>query len=354
MFFREAFAAVGGKKAMSGLPIQGSDVAASWDHLYVFLFWLSAFFFVLVVGGMIYLAITYRKKPGQKTKYIVDNHALEAFWTVIPTIIFLVIFAWGWKVYTLMVRPPQNAMQINVIGKQWLWNFQYEDGKLLTNEVYVPINQPVKFLMSSEDVIHSFFIPNFRVKSDVVPGMYTTVWFEAKVPGEHQVYCTEYCGASHSLMLAKVYALEPEKWEAWKRGKEVQVTGKVASAPAPGDAKLTAVETLADRGKKLVEAKGCLACHSSDGTEKATGPTWKGVYGHEVELADGSKVTADENYIRESILNPGAKQVKGFTPVMPPYQGLLTEEELGAVIAYIKGLGSNLKTTTDTQVVQGE
>lgn len=354
MFFKEAFAEAVGNKAMMGLPIQGSDVAVAWDNLYVFLFWLSVFFFVLVVGGMIYLVIVYRKKPGQKTKYIVDNHALEAFWTVIPTLMLLAIFAWGWKVYTQMVRPPENAMQINVIAKQWMWNFQYEDGKLLTNEVYVPINQPVKFLMSSEDVIHSFFVPNFRVKSDVVPGMYTTVWFEAKVPGEHQIYCTEYCGASHSLMLAKVYALEPEKWEAWKRGKEVQVTGKIANAGAPAGGTLTAAESLVDKGKKLVEVKGCLACHSTDGTARPTGPTWKGVYGHEVELADGTKVTADDNYIRESILNPTSKVVKGFPPVMPPYQGLLTEAELGSVMAYVKSLGSNSKAADDKNAGQGE
>lgn len=351
MFFKEALANEAGsavtsiaKKAMAGLPIQGSDVAVAWDHLYVFLFWLSVFFFILVVGGMIYLAVAYRKKPGQKTKYIVDNHKLEAFWTVIPTILLLGIFAWGWHVYTMMIRPPVGAMEIRVVGKQWLWNFQYEDGHIETNQFFVPVNRPVKLVMSSEDVLHSFFIPNMRVKSDVVPGMYTSVWFEAKVAGSHQVFCTEYCGASHSLMLAKVYALEPEKFESWKRTRKIDVNaipvagGSKDSVTTAASAPTMKTLSLADQGKELVQAKGCTACHSADGTPRSTGPTWKGVYEHSVELADGSTVTADEDYIRESIMKPTAKVVKGFTPVMPPYQGLLTETELNAVMAYIKSL----------------
>ena len=330
------------------LPIQGSDVAVAWDGLYWFLIWLSVFFFILVVGGMIYFAVKYRNRPGIKTEYITDHHGLEAFWTIVPTILLMVIFVWGWVVYKDMVRPPNDAMEIRVVGKQWLWNFQYDDGRVLTNEVYVPVNKPIKFIMSSEDVLHSFFIPNFRVKSDVVPGLYTTVWFEAKIPGEHQVFCTEYCGASHSLMLAKVKVLEADQWEAWKRGKNVLVKeipnnsvreplfkDKAATSQS-GTAKLENL-SLPEQGKKLTEVKGCLACHSSDGTAKI-GPSYKGTYGHERELADGSKVKGDENYIRESILNPQAKVVKGFNPVMPPYQGMLSETELNAVIAYIKSL----------------
>jgi len=334
------------KKAMGGLPIQGSDVAVAWDHLYLFLFWLSVFFFVLVVGGMVYLAIKYRARPGQKTKYIVDNHKLEAFWTVVPTLLLMVIFGWGWHVYTKMVRPPVNAMEIRVVGKQWLWNFQYEDGHIETNQFFVPVNQPVKLVMSSEDVIHSFFIPNMRVKSDVVPGMYTSVWFEAKVPGAHQVFCTEYCGASHSLMLAKIYALTPEKYDEWKRTRKIDVgTIPVAGGAVGSDAVVTANSSvslkplsLADRGKQVVEAKGCTACHSADGSARSTGPTWKGIYGHEVELTGGDKVKVDDDYLRESIMTPGKKIVKGFSPVMPPFQGLLSEEELNSVMAYLKSL----------------
>jgi cytochrome c oxidase subunit II len=328
MFFKEALA--------YGLPKQGSDVAVAWDHLYIFLLWLSVFFFVIVVGGMIYLAVKYRKRDGVKPKYILDNHALELFWTIVPTILLMFIFVWGWDVYKSMVRAPSNAMEIRVIGKQWLWNFQYDDGRVLTNEVYVPLNTPVKFLMSSEDVLHSFFVPSFRVKSDVVPGMYTSVWFEAKEPGEHQVFCTEYCGASHSLMLAKVKVLEADKWEMWKRGKPVEVTGavKVADAAAGGT-----TLSLPEQGLKLTQEKGCVACHNSTGQPGGIGPTYKGSFGTEREFADGSKAVMDEAYLRESILKPTAKTVKGFAMgVMPPYQGLLKEEELNAVVAYIKSL----------------
>ncbi len=323
MLFREAYAL--------GLPSQGTDVAVIWDHLYLFLLWLSVFFFILVVGGMLYFAVKYKKSSGAKPKYIVDNHALELFWTIVPTILLLVIFGWGWSVYKKMVHAPTNAMEIRVIGKQWLWNFQYDDGRVLTNEVYVPQNVPVKFVMSSEDVIHGFFIPNFRVKSDVVPGMFTTIWFEAKQAGEHQVFCTEYCGASHSLMLAKVKVLEADKWEAFKRGKPVQVTG------AKPEASLTQL-SLPEQGAKLVAAKGCNACHNATGDAGGIGPTYKGLFGHDVELADGSTVKADENYIRESIMTPTAKIVKGYNPVMPPFQGIVNETEMNAIIAYIKSL----------------
>lgn len=333
------------------LPIQGSDVAVAWDSLYWFLIWLSVFFFILVVGAMIYFAVKYRNRPGIKTEYITDHHALEAVWTVIPTILLMIIFVWGWVVYKDMVRPPSDAMEIRVVGKQWLWNFQYEDGKVLTNEVYVPVNKPIKFVMSSEDVLHSFFIPNFRVKQDVVPGIYTSVWFEAKIVGEHQVYCTEYCGASHSLMLAKVKVLTAEQWEAWKRGKTVlveQLPNNGEHKPLfnnlPGSQTVSqsgAVKfeslSLPEQGQKLTESKGCIACHSSDGSQKI-GPSYKGIYGHDQALADGSTVKVTDDYIRESILKPQAKVVKGFNPVMPPYQGMINETELNALIAYIKSL----------------
>ena len=346
MFFREAFA--------YGLPTQGSDVAVVWDNLYNFLVWMSVFFFVLVVGAMLYFAYTYRKQEGVRAKYILDNHFLELFWTIIPTVLLLVIFAWGWDVYKTMVRAPSNAMEIRVIGKQWLWNFQYDDGKVLTNEVFVPLNQPVKFIMSSEDVIHDFFVPDFRVKSDVVPGIYTSIWFEAKEPGEHQVFCTAYCGTSHSLMLAKVKVLEPEKWELWKRGKPFTVTGttivsnaeagspaanapaSASAAPSGGDSKPL---TLVEQGRTLTQTRGCTACHNVTGAPGMIGPTHKGLYDSEVELADGSKVKADDAYIRESILKPTAKVVKGYqSGIMPPYQGQFNELELNAVVAYIKSL----------------
>lgn len=321
-----------------GLPIQGTDVAVAWDHLYLFLFWLSVFFFVLVVGGMIYLAFAYKAGKGHKTKYIVDNHKLEIFWTLIPTALLMVIFVWGWQVYKSMTRAPYNAMEIRVLGKQWAWAFQYDNGKTLTNELYVPQNKPVKLVMTSEDVIHSFFVPNFRVKSDVVPGLYTSVWFEAKVPGEHQVFCTEYCGASHSLMLAKLYVLESDKWEKWYRGESVEVTKRLGLNTPNETPKMPL--TLADQGKKLTEAKGCTACHNVEGAG-SIGPNYTGLYGSVRTFQDGSTATADESYIRESILASQKRIVKGFNPVMPAYQGQISESEINAIVAYIKTLSSN-------------
>ena len=335
-----------------GLPIQATDIATQWDTLYNFLVGLSIFFFVLVIGAMLYFVYKYRAKPGVKTKYIADHHLIEGVWTFIPFVLLMVIFVWGYAVYDKMISAPSDSMEIRVIGKQWLWQFQYDDGRSTINEVYVPVNKPVKLVMTSTDVLHSFFIPNFRVKQDVVPGMYSSVWFEATVPGKHQVFCTEYCGAAHSQMLAKVIALGPEDWENWKRGKKVladEASQSGDSAAAQSDkavmssaAAIPATKpqlTLVDQGKAQFSAKGCVACHSPDGGSKGgLGPTLQGVFGSHVALISGSKVLADENYIRESIENPMAKIVKGFNPVMPTFKGQLSETEMNALIAYIKSL----------------
>jgi cytochrome c oxidase subunit 2 len=228
------------------LPLRGTDIATRWDHLYLFLVYLSIFFFVLICGGMIYFAYAYRSRPGLKAKYITGNIPIEIVWTAVPFILLMIIFGWGYSVYNDMTRAPVNAYEIKVVGKQWLWQFQYEDGRTLVNEVYVPVGTPVKFVMTSTDVLHSFFIPNFRVKQDVVPGMYTSVWFEANVTGKHQVYCTEYCGTSHSLMLAKVIVLTAEQWEAWKMGKKMNDIPEAGEPQA--NAKAAANVTTATAG----------------------------------------------------------------------------------------------------------
>lgn len=320
----------------TGLPLVGSDVARHWDMLYHFLTWLSIVFFIIVVGAMIYFAVVYRKGRAGNTKYITHNHALEAFWTVIPTILLLVIFTWGWFLYKDMVTAPSSAMEVKVIGKQWNWTFQYPDGRV-SQDLYAPIGQPVKMLMTSEDVLHSFFIPNFRIKQDVVPGMYTSVWFEATVPGKHQIYCAEYCGGTHSQMLAQVVVLSHEQWAAWQRGKDIGNIGRAGGEVSIAKVESKAVASLVDQGKALMQSKGCIACHSDDGTNKI-GPSHKGVYGSKIEMADGSVVEADENYIRESIEKPNAKIVKGYNPVMPTYQGQFSALELNAVVEYIKSL----------------
>jgi cytochrome c oxidase subunit 2 len=325
------------------IPLQGSEIAARWDNLYNFLLWLSVFFFVLVVGGMVYFIFAYPHKAGKKTKYITGSHLLEAIWIGVPTLLLMVIFVWGYSVYHSMKQAPADAYEIRVIGKQWLWTFQYDDGRTTVGEVYVPINRPVKFIMTSEDVLHGFFIPNFRIKQDVVPGMYSSIWFTATVPGKHQVFCTEYCGTSHSGMLAKVVALDDEQWEAWNRNKNLGViptAGQEVSesdkAQSSSEAKLTQV-SLIEQGKTVHQNKGCAACHSVDGSTKV-GPSHKGLFGSKVELADGRIIVADENYIRNHIENPQKNTVKGFNPVMPTFKGLITEVEMNALIAYIKSL----------------
>lgn len=335
------------------LPLTGSDVAARWDSLYSFLVWLSVFFFILIVGGMIYFAVAYRHRPGVKTKYVTGNHTLEAIWIAVPTLLLMIIFGWGYSVYHSMTQAPPDAFEIRVVGKQWLWTFQYDDGRVTTGEVFVQLNQPVKFIMSSEDVLHSFFVPSFRVKQDVIPGMYSSVWFTPTVPGKHQVFCAEYCGTSHSGMLAKVVVLDDDQWKAWRRNKPIgavadaadvaltdSVTDSVtdtAAAPDTQKASISQVSSLARQGKDVYEMKGCVACHSVDGSQKV-GPSHKGLYQRKVELVDGRTVIADDNYIRGHIENPRGSLVKGYNPVMPTFKGLITETEMHALLAYLKSI----------------
>jgi cytochrome c oxidase subunit 2 len=334
------------------LPVAATDIANDWDKLYWFLIWLSLFFFVGIIVAMAWFAFKYRKGVHKKPKYIDGHTGLEIVWTVIPTILVLICFWWGWVVYKDMIHAPADSMEIRVIGKQWLWQFVYKNGTTTIGDVYVPVNKPVKLIMSSEDVLHSFFIPNFRVKHDVVPGIYTDVWFEAKVPGIHQVFCTEYCGTSHSGMLGRVIVLTDEQWKDWVAGKKIEVNALPADPTFPGyranrlgeglpaaDGKVAdpGKMSLAEKGKGLVQAKGCTACHSADGT-KLVGPSYKGIYGEDVKLADGSTVKIDDQYLRVSIENPTAQVVEGYAPSMPPYKGLVTEEELISIIEYIKSL----------------
>jgi cytochrome c oxidase subunit II len=320
--------------------------------LYDFLVYLSIFFFILVMGAVVLFAVKYKAKPGVKAKYITDNHLIEGIWTFVPFVLLMVIFVWGYVVYNKMVSSPSDAYEIRVVGKQWLWQFQYEDGRTTINEVFVPTHKPVKFVMTSQDVLHSMFIPNFRVKQDVVPGMYSSVWFEANLPGKHQIYCTEYCGAAHSQMLAQVIALDEPEWEAFKRGKKILTqsipkAGTQASAgtaasdemrsssAAPSLPKLTLVE----QGRAQFQGRGCVACHTVDGSAgTGMGPTLKGTFGAMVTLGTGATATRDENYLRESIENPMAKVVRGYNPVMPTFKGQIAETDLNALVAYIKSL----------------
>lgn len=295
-------------------PEQASTVAGKVDSLYFFLIAVSGFFTLLIFVLIVYFALKYRRKSERRPPEVPTNYKLEMLWTVIPLVLVMVMFIWGAKLYVHMSVIPTDAMEIHVVGRQWMWKIQHPTGRRETNELHVPLGRPIKLTMGSEDVIHAFFIPAFRIKNDVIPGRYTTQWFEATQVGEYHLFCAEYCGAEHWKMIGKVVVMEPAKYEAW-------LAGAIADDPP----------VLA--GEKLFTRYSCATCHGE------RGPTMAGLYGKEIQLQDGSRVIADEQYLRESILNPSAKMVAGFPPIMPSYQGQLSEEQLMQLITYIKSLG---------------
>ncbi|PWU10885.1 MAG: cytochrome c oxidase subunit II [Terriglobia bacterium] len=299
-------------------PEQASTISAEVDHLLYFLMAVSIFFTLLIFGAIFYFAIKYRRRSEQELPHSVHTGwTLEIVWSVIPFGLTMIMFGWGASIFFRESRPPDNAMQIYAVGKQWMWKLQHMEGQREINELHIPINRPVKLLMTSEDVIHSFYVPDFRTKQDVVPGRYTTTWFEATKPGKYHLFCAEYCGTNHSGMIGWVYAMEPQKYQEWLNG------GAAGSLSAAGGA--------------LFEDLACNNCHKPDGNGR--GPSLVGVFGSTVKLAGGGTVRADEGYIRESILNPAAKVVEGYMADMPTFQGLITEENVVQLIEYIKSLG---------------
>lgn len=302
------------------LPPQGSAYSSEVDDLYMFLLWLSLFFFVLITGLVVYSVVKYRYKPGVVTPHITHNTTIEVTWTVIPLLLVILIFFWGFKSYLVAQIPPGDATEIQITAQKWNWTFEYPDGNRALNELHIPLGKPVKFVMSSQDVIHDFFVPDMRVKNDILPNRYTEVWFTPTVAGKHHVECAEYCGKGHSDMAATVYVDNDADYQKW-----LETGGVDPNMPLP------------QLGSLLYQSKGCSTCHSIDGS-KGTGPSWKGIYGTQQPLSDGTSVLADENYIRESIMVPGAKIVRGYENVMPVFQGLLRDRETNALIAYIKSL----------------
>jgi cytochrome c oxidase subunit 2 len=300
-------------------PQQASEQAATIDALYFFLLAVTAFFAALIAILVAVFATKFRRKhDGEVGVPIHGSLALELLWTVIPLGITMVMFVWGAQVFFHMTRAPRGAMDIYVVGKQWMWKAQHMDGAREINELHVPVGRPVRLIMGSEDVIHSFFIPDFRVKADVIPGRYNTLWFTATKPGRYHIFCTQYCGTKHSNMIGWVTVMEPADYQTWLSG------GSSGGS-------------MADNGAKLFADLTCNTCHLDNG--QGLGPVLKGLYGKPVLLSNGQTVTADDAYIRESILNPQAKVVAGFQPIMPTFQGLVTEEQLLQLIAYVKSLG---------------
>ncbi len=299
-------------------PEEASTFARHVDALYWFLIAVTAFFSLLIGTLVVAFAIRYRRRsPDEIAAPVHESGILEIVWTVIPFLLAMVMFFWGARVYFRITRPPANAIEIYVTAKQWMWKIQHEDGRREMNELHVPVGRPVRLTMASEDVIHSFFVPAFRFKRDVVPGRFSTAWFEASRPGKYHLFCAEFCGTRHSNMIGWIYAMRPADYQAWLAGG-------------------TAGETLAASGAKRFTEQACNTCHGEQ--KGARGPSLTGLFGKTVRLQNGQTVVADESYIRESIMNPQAKLLEGYPPIMPTFQGLISEEGLLQLVAYIKSL----------------
>jgi cytochrome c oxidase subunit II len=308
------------------LPENASNFAWDVDALFFTLTGISVFFATLIAALEVYFAIKYRRRsPGEIPPKTATSYALETAWIGIPFLICLVIFAWGASLYFSMYSAPKEApqvMEIYVTAKQWMWRFQHMGGQREINELHVPLGRRVKLTMASEDVIHSFFVPAFRVKADVLPGQgrYRTVWFEPTKLGRYRLFCAEYCGMNHSGMIGWVEVMRPEEFQTW-----------LDAGGAEG--------SMASSGQKLFQQLPCASCHKSDGTGRC--PVLEGMFGKQVQLQDGRTVTVDEDYIRESILDPKAKVAAGYEPIMPNFTGLLSEEQIAQLVAYIKSIGGS-------------
>jgi cytochrome c oxidase subunit 2 len=298
-------------------PAKASTIAGNVDALFVFLVVLSTLMSVAIFTMIFVFAVRFRKRRGVQAEQIEGSTPLELTWSIVPLGIFMMIFTWGAVIYFQERTPPQGATEVYVVAKQWMWKLQHQEGQREINELHIPVGQDVKMIMTSQDVIHSFYVPAFRIKQDVLPGRYTTAWFHATKPGTYHLFCAEYCGTQHSGMIGQVVVMEPAQYQSW-------LSGGGASG------------SLADNGQALFQQLGCSTCHRSD--TQGRGPNLVGVFGKPVQLEDGRTVMADENYVRESILSPAAKIVAGFKPIMPTFQGIVSEEQVNALVAYIKSL----------------
>lgn len=304
--------------ALPFFPERASTMAGRVDALYLFLIAISVFFSILIASCVVGFAVRFRRRSeDERPQALLGSTALELTWTLIPLGIVTVVFLWSAEIFFSMSRIPPNAMEIDVVGKRWMWKVQHMTGQREINELHVPVGTPVKLMLTSEDVIHSFYVPAFRIKKDAVPGRYATTWFEATKTGTYHLFCAEYCGTKHSGMIGWVIVMEPSAFQSWLAGGASQTS-------------------LASAGQRLVQELGCVTCHRS--TADGRGPRLEGLFGRSVRLADGRSVPADEAYLRESIVTPSAKLVEGYQPIMPTYQGLVGEEGLMQIVAYLKSL----------------
>jgi cytochrome c oxidase subunit II len=300
------------------VPDRASTLAGEVDSVFLFILGVTGFVAAAIWIAMLWFAIRYRRRsPADRPPAIQPSLPLELAWTLIPLGLMIVMFVWGARVYFHMYRPPDDAMTVTVVGKRWMWKIQHPTGQREINELHVPEGRAVKLLITSEDTIHSFYVPAFRIKRDAVPGRYNTAWFRATKPGRYHLFCAEYCGTDHSRMIGWVVVLPSGEYQTW-----------LAGGPPP--------ESPAAAGEKLFTDLNCVTCHRPDSAGR--GPVLVGIFGKPVKLATGDSVVADETYVRESILNPAARVVAGYQPVMPTYQGQVSEEQLIALVAYVKSL----------------
>jgi cytochrome c oxidase subunit 2 len=299
-------------------PERASTLAGEVDALYFYLVGITVVFSIGIAVAIVLFAVRYRRRSeAERPGEIHGSLALELTWSLIPLALVTTIFAWGARVFFHMNRPPDDSMTVSVVGKRWMWKLQHPTGQREINELHVPVGRPVRLLITSEDTIHSFFVPAFRIKKDAVPGRYQVAWFQATRTGTYHLFCAEYCGTEHSKMTGRVVVMEPDEYQTW-----------LAGGPAP--------ESPVKAGEKLFVELNCQTCHRVDTTGR--GPLLVGLVGRAVPLQNGETVLADEAYVRESILTPAAKIVAGYQPVMPAYQGQVTEEALFQLIAYIQSL----------------
>jgi cytochrome c oxidase subunit 2 len=314
-------------------PAEASTIAPWTDALYFFLVAMTVVGLVLV-GALIFgFSVVYRKERSPVATQVEGSTLLEATWTIIPLAIFLVTFVWGALLYFRIYNPPTNAMNIYIVGKQWMWKAEHPGGQHEINALHVPIGRPVQLTMISQDVFHSFSIPDFRVKREVIPGRYSTVWFQATEAGTYHLFCTQYCGTAHSAMIGEITAMSPEDYTKWTQ-------------------QSTSGMSLAQNGERLYAAMGCNACHN--GSAAARGPSLAGVYGSKLQLANGSQVLVNDAYLRDAILNPSQHITAGYAPIMPTYQGQISEEGLIDLVEFIKNLDSNYRVKQTLVTAQSD
>jgi len=314
-------------KSFQLFPETASSIAGQVDALYAFLVLVSAFFSLLIAFLVVFFAVKYRRRPGivleqEQAEHSIGGMVLEIVWSVIPLGLSMIMFAWGASIFFTESRPPADSMEIYVTGKQWMWKIQHMEGAREINELHIPVNRDIKLTMTSEDVLHDFFIPAFRTKADVVPGKYVTEWFRPTKIGAYHIFCAEYCGTKHSGMIGTVYVMNEADYNNW-----------LGQGSGEG--------SMAEQGQSLFNQLGCGNCHASlinNGNGRC--PNLVGVFGSRVDLKDGSRVRADESYIRESVLYPQSKIVAGYDDIMPTFKGLITEDGMLKLVEYVKSLGA--------------